>query len=315
MRPLRATHYPAHPRCIHVTPSHHNNPGRASPLAGVNTAGVISDAIVRAFGLTGSNLAFGHKVLDLAHRLFRGEVWSYQPINLRYHDFAHTLQATYCYLDLVTGQQADSAPRLAPREVELGLAAILLHDSGYLVTAGDTSGTGAKYTYCHEIRSCGLAASLLPPLGCRPDEVDMVVGAIRCTGINGNPSNVNFRSANARLVGCMIATADYLGQMAAPEYPEKLPYLFHEFAEADAFSNIPPERRTFSSPEAMLAATPTFWAKFVRPKLDEDFSSVYRFLCPAGQPEANPYFDAIERNIAVLLSRAAAAPVSPAPKN
>jgi hypothetical protein len=266
--------------------------------------------MARVFGSTGSDLDFGQKILSLADRLFRGEVWSYQPINLRYHDFAHTLQASYCYLDLAHGQLSAAAPRLSAREVELGLAAILLHDSGYLVAAGDSIGTGAKYTYCHEIRSCGLAASLLPTLGCRPDEVDMVVGAIRCTGINGNPANVNFRSANARLVGCMIATSDYLGQMAAPEYPDKLPYLFNEFSEADAFSNIPPERRTFASAEAMLAATPTFWAKFVRPKLDEDFSSVYRFLCPAGQPEANPYFAAIERNLAVIRARVAASSAS-----
>lgn len=274
----------------------------SSPLDGVSTPDALRNNIHKVFTLTGSDPVFGERVLDLAVRLFRGDVWNSQPINLRYHDFAHTLQASYCFLDLVAGHQESSPLKFTPREVELGLASVLLHDSGYLKVSGDNEGTGAKYTYSHVLRSCALAASLLPTLGCLLDEIELVVGAIRCTGLSGNPANIAFRNDNARLIGCMVATADYLGQMAAPEYPEKLPFLFSEFAEADAFCNVPPGRRAFSTVEAMLNATPGFWTKFVRPKLDADFSSVHRYLAPADRPEANPYFTAVERNLALIAA-------------
>lgn len=290
-----------------MTPTKLNSSDRPSPLSGITSAASLRPAIRRVFSLYGADLEFGERVLDLADRLFRGEIWNAQPDTLRYHDFAHTLQASYCVLDLIAGHARDNNPALSPREVELALAAVLLHDSGYLKVAGDNEGSGAKYTYSHVLRSCGLAASLLPTLGCRLDEIDLVVGGIRCTGISGNPALINFRSSNAQLIGCMVATADYLSQMAAPEYPDKLPFLFHEFAEADVFSNVPPENRAFATVEAMLAATPGFWTKFVRPKLDADLQGVHRFLAPADQPDANPYFAAIEANIAVLRARSASA--------
>ena len=49
-------------------------------------------------------------------------------------------------------------PKLNPRLFELAVAAVLLHDSGYLKLRSDNVGTGAKYTYCHVLRSCSFAA-------------------------------------------------------------------------------------------------------------------------------------------------------------
>ncbi len=295
-----------------MKPINLNSSDRPSPLRDITSPSALRPAIHRVFALTGADPQFGERVLEFTERLFRGGIWNAQPINLRYHDFAHTLQASYCLLDLMAGYKRDNPPGFSPREVELGLAAILLHDSGYLKVAGDNEGTGAKYTYSHVLRSCGLAASLLPTIGCRLDEIDFVVGSIRCTGISGNPALINFRSSNATLIGCMVATADYLGQMAAPEYPDKLPFLFQEFAEADVFSNVPPEKRAFATAEAMLAATPGFWTKFVRPKLDKDFQGVHRHLAPPDQPDANPYFAAVEENIAIISARSAATTPFPA---
>jgi len=288
-----------------VKPAELNSSDQPSPLRDITSPSALRPAIHEVFALTGADSRFGERTLDLAERLFGGEIWKAQPITLRYHDFAHTLQASYCLLDLIAGHARGNPSPFSPREVELGLAAVLLHDSGYLKVAGDNDGTGAKYTYSHVLRSCGLAASLLPTLGCSLEEVDLVVGVIRCTGVSGNPALINFRSSNAHLIGCMVATADYLGQMAAPEYPDKLPYLFQEFAEADVFNNIPPEKRAFSTAEAMIAATPGFWVNFVRPKLDTDFQGVHRFLAPPGQPDTNPYFAAVETNIAIIRARSA----------
>jgi len=277
-----------------------------SPLEGVDSPESLTETLRKTFQATGSDIVLGEKLLAYSSRLFRGELASHQPNTLNYHDYQHTLQAAYCFLDLVYGQSQNSANSLGPREVELGFAAILLHDSGYLKVSGDNDGSGAKYTYSHVLRSCALAATLLPSFGCQVEEIDLVVGAIRCTGLNGNPGAINFSSANARTIGCMIATADYLGQMGAPQYPEKLPYLFAEFTEADDFTNVPQAKRSFPSVEAMLSATPGFWLHFVRPKLDADFASVHRFLSPTGKAEDNPYLKAVELNIAVIVRHSSA---------
>lgn len=249
-----------------------------------------------------------NRICDLTQDLFAGQIWNYQPIDLRYHDFLHTLQASSVFLALAASTRVNLAPNLAPsdRELEFGLAAILLHDSGYLKARGDDQGTGAKYTHHHVLRSCALAASLLPPLGCRPDELEDILGIIRCTGLNGNPPKTHFSSARMRLVACMVATADYVGQMAAPEYPDKLPSLFVEFTEADEFSGTPRDKRPFASAQSLLAATSSFWSKFVLPKLEGDFDGVYRLLATPYPDGPNPYLQAIEKNLAVIAARAGA---------
>lgn len=249
--------------------------------------------------------AFITDITSLVERLFSGRLWHYQPIDLRYHDYQHTLQASWAYLDLVEACRAqldaESAPTL--RDAELGFAAILLHDAGYLKARGDDEGTGAKYTYCHVLRSCALAASLLPALGCTSGEIEDVLGAIRCTGLSGTPANNSFRTAAGRHIACMVATADYLGQMGAPEYPAKVPFLFTEFAEADEYARVPVAKRHFTSLNQLLAATPAFWEKFVQPKLLNDFEGVYRYLARPYPDGPNPYFQAVERNIAAILAR------------
>lgn len=244
-------------------------------------------------------------VCALVDQLFAGRLWHYQPIDLRYHDFQHTLQAAWAFLDLVEAGRTHLGPDLAPtvRDAELGFAAILLHDTGYLKARGDDQGTGAKYTYCHVLRSCALSASLLPAVGCTAGEIEDVLGAIRCTGLSGIPANTTFRTAAARHIACIVATADYLGQMAAPEYPAKVPFLYTEFTEADEYSCIPAAKRNFTSLNQLLAATPAFWQKFVLPKLTNDFAGVYRYLSLPYPDGPNPYVQAIERNIAAITAR------------
>lgn len=249
--------------------------------------------------------AFVTDITTLVDRLFAGQLWHYQPIDLRYHDYQHTLQAAWTYLDLVAAFQEQPGLAAVPtlREAELGLAAILLHDTGYLKARGDDEGTGAKYTYCHVLRSCSLAASLLPRIGCTQAEIDDTLGIIRCTGLNGNPGGSTFHLPNAHLIASMVATADYLGQMAAPEYPVKIAHLFHEFAEADEYSHIPEGKRAFASLAQLIAATPAFWQKFVLPKLHNDFEAVYLHLARPFPDGPNPYLIAVEKNLAAIAAR------------
>ena len=246
---------------------------------------------------------FTREGVDLVDDLFAGRVWNYQPIDVRYHDLAHTAQASRCYLAHVEGYLRTERMGLVPRQLELGLAAILFHDAGFLKARGDDKGTGAKYTHSHVLRSSALAASLLPTLGLTRAEVEDTLGMIRCTGLGGRPDKSTFSSELSRLAAGMVATSDFLGQMAAPDYLEKLPLLYLEFEEADDFSHVPKSDRMFSSARALVEGTAGFWQNFVRPRLETEFFGVYRYLTSDTPPHRNPYLDAVERNVA----RAAAA--------
>jgi hypothetical protein len=234
-------------------------------------------------------------------RMFTGHYLDYQAADLYYHNFEHTLQAALCFVHLLLGRHGTRVqPRLTPRQAELGLAAVLMHDTGYLKLRSDRAGTGAKYTHVHVLKSCAFAAAYLPTVGVTPYELDGVLGAIRCTGPNSKVKQLHFKTQVEELIGCALATADFLAQMAAPDYPEKLEALFKEFHEADAFANVPRGQREFKSAEELVARTPDFWRKNVFPKLKKEYKGLYRFLAQPYPRGPNPYLVALERNIATI---------------
>jgi len=243
--------------------------------------------------------------------MFAGRYLDYQPVDLGYHDLEHTLQATLCYARLFDGRhRAGVDPVLTSRYFELGLAAALLHDTGYLKLHSDRTGSCAKYTHIHVLRSCAFAASYLPSVGFSLHEIETITGTIRCTGPVSKLAWLYFNTITDQLLGCMLVTADYLGQMAAADYPEELEMLFREFHESDEYFHVPDEDRSFRTAEELITHTPEFWAKFVRSKLDKEFEGVYRFLASPYPDGPNPYVEAIERNIALVqaeIARRAAA--------
>src|SRR5881296_389860 len=109
---------------------------------------------------------FVPRAFGWARECFGGRYRDYQPVDARYHDFEHTLQGTLCMARLLRGRHSAGAqPRLTQRMVELGILAILLHDTGYLKRRDDLEGTGAKYTVIHVTRSAEFAAQLLGEKG------------------------------------------------------------------------------------------------------------------------------------------------------
>jgi hypothetical protein len=190
---------------------------------------------------------------------------------------------------------------MAVRDWELGVMAALLHDTGYLKANGDNEGTGAKYTFVHERRSCDFAREYLPRMGATATEIDDICSAIICTGPRNKISQVAFRSDQGRHFAFVMVTADYLAQMSAPDYLDKLPALYREFQEAFDFERIPPEKRPYHSLRELMEKTPGFWTGFVRPMLDFEAGGVYRYLTTAGQ--TNPYMQAVDDNIAEIKRR------------
>jgi hypothetical protein len=248
------------------------------------------------------NGSFISDVFGWANNCFTGNYRDYQPIDARYHDFEHTLQVTLCMARLLRGRHfAKATPVLTQKMFELGLLAILLHDTGYLKKHGDNEGTGAKYTLIHVDRSIEFAAELLREKKFADSEIKAVQNMIRCTGLNVNLAAIPFQGEQERITGFALGTGDLLGQMAAKDYIEKLPVLYSEFSEAANYNaGKARSRAPFTSAEDLLQKTPMFWEKFVRAKIENDFQGVYRFLNEPYPDGKNFYIDRIEQNISRL---------------
>ena len=246
--------------------------------------------------------AFIPRAFRWAEEWFTGNYPGYQAIDARYHDLEHTLQGTLCLARLLRGRHfTGSNPVLTPVMFELGLLAILAHDTGYLKRIEDTEGTGAKYTLTHVRRSGEFAAKFYAAQGYNAGDISAVQSMIRCTGVNADLKAIPFGSELERVVGYALGTADLLGQMAAPDYVEKLPVLYAEFTEAARFSGAAATKSIqFSSVEEMMRTTPAFWEKYVWPKIEGDFGSLHRYLTDPFPDGPNYYLDCIEANIARL---------------
>ena len=243
---------------------------------------------------------------------FLGNYANYQAIDARYHDLEHTMQGTLCMARLLHGRhKADAHPPITPRLFKLGLIAILMHDTGYLKKRDDNEGTGAKYTAIHVERSVEFAGQLLTEKGFAHEDIQAVQNMIRCTGVDAALSEIPFQSEMEKMAGHALATADLLGQMAADDYVEKLPVLYSEFAEAVNYSKDKTHLThfigMFSSAEDLMRKTPGFWQNYVRPKLNRDFSGLYRFLNDPFPHGHNDYLDRVEANMEKLKQRLAAA--------
>jgi len=89
--------------------------------------------------------------------------------------------------------------------------------------------------------------------------------------------------------------------MAAPDYVDKLPILYSEFAEAAHFTGDKNHFvASFSSAQDLVERTPVFWDGFVLPKLERDFGGLYRYLNEPYPDGPNEYVRRIEMNIGRL---------------
>jgi len=249
----------------------------------------------------GGERAFVGRAFGWATECFEGKYEDYQAIDARYHDFEHTLQGTLCFARLLHGRQKSGAtPLLTLKMLELGLLAMLFHDTGYLKQEDDAEGTGAKYTLVHVTRSADFAQEFLLRHGFSIFETAAVQNMIRCTGVNADLKSIPFQSELERLVGYALGTADLLGQMAAADYVEKLPVLYLEFEEAANFGGDGSCASTFSSAEDLMNRTPGFWNDYVRQRIDEEFGKLYEYLSEPYPDGPNQYMQKIEENLSRL---------------
>jgi hypothetical protein len=231
--------------------------------------------------------------------LFAGNYPGYQRSDTVFHDLHHTCDATEATARLLDGHiKGGNPPMLTARDAELAIAAVLLHDTGYIKKVGDNDGTGAKYTLTHIDRSAEFAGLFLPNLKVTPNEVLLVQTAIHCTGVNFEMSRLNFRTPAERYIGCAVGTADILSQMAATDYPIHLPELYEEYKEAVAYSKSHTTGlANYRSVEDLMRRTRGFYEKQVRHLLEKEWDGVYHDLEYHYGNGANLYLTAIELNL------------------
>ncbi len=253
----------------------------------------------------GADLLFVPRVFGWANDCFAGQYQGYQAVDALYHDFRHTLEVTLCMIRLLHRRHLlRVSPEVDQHYFELGLLAILFHDTGYLKKHGDTEGTGAKYTLIHVDLSGQFAERLMAEKGFPPEAAQAVKRMIHCTGVSININSIPFANPAERIVGFALGTADFLGQMAADDYVEKLPELYQEFEESARFfaGKIAPAAQ-YKSVQDLLSKTPSFWEHYVLPKLQNDFQGLYRFLSNPYPDGPNDYVQRVEANIARLKNQ------------
>jgi hypothetical protein len=261
------------------------------PLPGGTPAAVreLTHAVL-ARHFPGHDTGVVERTLAVVQELFAGRYPGYKACDTKFHDFTHTCDATLGVLRILDGQsRSGDAPRLTVRDFEVGLAAILLHDAGYIKEDGDTLGTGAKYTRTHVERSAQFAAKFLPPFGFTDDEIRIVQLAIRCTGLNVDTSKLPFHDDRERLLGCALGTGDMLGQLASAEYPARLPALYEEFREG----GVP----GYTSAADLMRQTRGFVTGHVQQMLTTQWGNVARYLDRHFGSTTTPYRQSIAANL------------------
>ncbi|MGC2062010.1 MAG: hypothetical protein WA610_03465 [Thermodesulfovibrionales bacterium] len=247
------------------------------------------------------------KVKDDVLDLFDGNLKDYQECDTHYHNLEHTIQVINPFAQILDGwNKAGQKPWIPFKYFELGLIAVLLHDTGYIKHAGDTEGTGAKYTFVHIERSVAFANQYLPEKRFEPDEVTSICNMILCTGVIDRTDQIAFLSDEETICGYSLATADYISQMSAADYPEKLYDLYGEFKEAYDYAGADNLKKKgtfiFKSAEDLIQRTPLFYTNVVLPRIIK-MGSLDMYLKFHHSGKNDSFRTRIEKNLLRLMSQ------------
>ncbi|GIK35644.1 MAG: hypothetical protein AMXMBFR45_07110 [Gammaproteobacteria bacterium] len=237
-------------------------------------------------------------------RLFRGHYEDYLGCDTVYHDIQHTLDMTLAMARLLAGHEKTCAPadRLGQDRAMLGLITALFHDSGYIRRRSETAIlNGAEFTGSHVSRSAEFLRSYLPRIGLAA-QAPVAAQVVHFTGYEMSLDDIELDDPRDSLMGHLLGTADLMAQMADRCYLEKCrDRLYAEFVLAGVATRAIPaaDRIQYESGIDLLRQTPGFFRESVRERLDHKFNRAYRYIEAACEGR-NPYFEAIEQNMAHL---------------
>jgi hypothetical protein len=237
--------------------------------------------------------------------LFEGSYPGYLACDTLYHDMRHTLDMTLAVARLIDGHEraCASADRIGPRRAVLGVLIALLHDSGYLRRASETAvENGAVFTKTHVSRGADFISAYLPKVGFGA-EAATAARLVHFTGYEMEIDDIRVEDPKDRVIGCLVGTADLIGQMSDRMYLEKCrEFLYKEFVWGKiARERLPDghELVRYASPEDLIIKTPGFYEYVARTRIQKKLGSADRYAA-AHFDGPSPYQSEIDRNMDFL---------------
>lgn len=227
-------------------------------------------------------------------RLFEGSYPGFRACNTEYHDLRHTMEVFLATARLIHGAFLDGKP-LSEKMINIDIISALMHDTGYNQTLDDTSGTGAKYTVDHILRSIDFCNHYFADHPAFAHESKSFRDILLCTGFTERINEIQFLNQEVETAGKILGAADLLGQMADRLYLEKLLFLYHEFKEAGIAD--------YENEYDLLLKTLQFY-KVTLNRLEYDLGSVHQHMRSHFRVrrgiDRDLYMDSINNNIDYL---------------
>jgi hypothetical protein len=258
----------------------------------------VREAVVALFAARypGTDFAVLGRAFDDLQALFEGRFPGFLACDTLYHDVRHTLDMTLAMARLIDGHERVCAPvdRLGPRRAALGVLVALLHDTGYLKRSSEVHvANGAVFTKVHVSRSAEFAAAYLPQIGFGA-EAPLAAKLVHFTGYEMDVDEIQVAEPRDRMLGCLVGTADLIGQMSDRLYLEKCrDFLYREFVWADI------ARGKYASAAELIMKTPDFYEQVARARIERKLGAADRFA-EAHFDGSNLYQAEIDRNIRFL---------------
>jgi hypothetical protein len=246
----------------------------------------VRDAVLGLFGarFAGADLAPLARAFDDFAALFEGRYPGYLACDTLYHDIRHTLDMTLAMARLIDGHERScaGAERLGARRAMLGVLVALLHDSGYLKRSSESHvENGAVFTKIHVSRSADFISSYLPQIGFGA-EAPLAARLVHFTGYEMEIEDIRVDEPKDRLIGCLVGTADLIGQMSDRMYLEKCrEFLYREFVIGEVAREKLADGREivrYASPEDLILKTPGFYEYVARARIDRKLGGVDRYI-------------------------------------
>jgi hypothetical protein len=273
----------------------------------VESAAAVRDAVLAIFGARYPGADFGAvgRAFDDLKLLFEGRYPGYLACDTLYHDIRHTLDMTLAMARLVDGYERTcaEADRIGPRRAALGVLVALLHDSGYLKRTSEAEvENGAIFTKVHVSRSADFLTRYLPTIGFGA-EASLASRLVHFTGYEMEVEDIQVSDPRDRMVGCMVGTADLVGQMSDRMYLEKVhDFLYEEFVWGKIARETLPDGREvvrYASADDLIIKTPGFYEYVARARIDKKLGAVDRYA-EAHFGGANLYQSEIDHNMDFL---------------